>query len=329
VSVVDERGAPVAGAHLRAYRIEGDEIVGAPAEAQASTDARGQAELRLAPGLVTFTALAARHVIRDGLGERYDLRPGVTTRVLVTLQRQARILGEVRGADPGEEVLVQFEDAVDGGGVARVDAEGRFTLDVDPGPVTVALSSARVASSPPRRFEVEPGEERAVRLALQPGRLQVSGQVLGGDTGAPLARVDVQVTTRQGAVLHTGTDASGDFTLLLGEAPVSISFSRVDYATESRMLAQKAPLPPLLVVLGRSGTLEVQLPPGVQRFRATKRIASGESEAVLEPRADAGWARLQLAPGRWVLEPYYCDAFKPCEVRVEAGDLTRVQISGK
>ncbi len=219
--VVDETGAPVAGARLRFRRELNLALLTAVGPAAlssptATADDDGHFELRDAPtGKLTLAAtspgfLPASVPVELASGQsRSDLR--------VVLHRGATVVGRVAGPDGtpavGAEVALTAQDVSilptgTPGTVASVDGDGGYLLDaVPPGPQTfqAELPGARPAT---RDLTVHPGENR-LDFQLTAG-LDLAGRVVD-PAGAAVGGATVTLATGDGVPATTASGDDGSF----------------------------------------------------------------------------------------------------------------------
>ena len=289
--VVDDSGAAIAGAgvrasHPRGTRLPGAEDGDAPL-AEAITDADGRFLLeRLPPG-------------------RYDVFAGVLGRVsttvsnveagrrdlVLTLARGARLTGRVHDERGAPVASFQLELQLHHGPLERelgtvltvVDPDGRFTVEgLAPGTYTLRVAAyglapaAPTVSVPPNVRDVGP-----VDVTLQPGA-RLEGQVVKSGGGGPIAGARVEVEGGlYGASLSTVfdamTDTSGRFTVE-GLAPGMLSLSVRAPGHDTRIVSG------VTVGPGASPLAPIELNPVADG--GTERVEMVGIGSVLGPRED-------------------------------------------
>ncbi|HZF12331.1 MAG TPA: carboxypeptidase regulatory-like domain-containing protein [Thermoanaerobaculia bacterium] len=212
--VVDDAGAPVAGARVRA-RGELPPSIGSgslpPSFFGTTTDDDGHFELRdTAAGKVTLTAAAAGFLpatlpLQVVTGQSQDdLR--------VVLHRGSTVAGRVLGPDGTPAAGAAVSLLARGGGLfagpsgsrARTDGDGGYLLDAVPEGAQSFSAELAGAATAVRELAVRPGENR-LDFQLADG-LEIAGRVVD-PTGAPVS--GAQVTASAGDPFPNET-ASGD-----------------------------------------------------------------------------------------------------------------------
>lgn len=277
--VVDESGAAIAGAGVRATsprgtHLPGAEDTGAPM-AEAMTDADGRFLLeRLAAGRYDVTAGILGRVgttLSNAEAGRRDL--------VLTLARGARLTGRVHDERGAPVASFQLELQLHRGPLERefgstltiVDTQGRFTVEgLASGTYTLRVAAYGLAPAaptvtvPPSTADVGP-----IDITLSPGA-RLEGQVVKSGGGGPIAGARVQVEggvygASLATVFDAMTDASGRFTLD-GLAPGTLSLSVSAAMHDTRIVDRvvvgpgASPLPPIeLNPVADGGTERVEM----------------------------------------------------------------------
>ena len=294
--VVDDAGAPVAGAGVRVEPTGGDltsDQVTADGAGRFRAGPFAPGEYRLIParaGYVPARSVTARlDAAAPASGQRLELVRGVMLTGRVVDDGGAAVAGAtVRCLAPGIDDLVVLFDALplaaeaaalpSGTGRAlgatrsvRTDAAGRFEID-DLLPGRYRLEASRPAAIPMRTGELAlaPGERRdAGTLALQQG-ISVGGRVVD-EQGAAVAGAHVAVRRRTPASaagrgptadadvgLYAVTDGAGRFGLALAPGPYALVVTAPSLTDQAVPIDVAAQPPPdVEVKLARAdGTLE-------------------------------------------------------------------------
>lgn len=277
--VVDESGAAIAGAGVRAEpprgtRLPGAESSGAPV-AEALTDADGRFLLeRLPPGRYDVSAGILGRVSTTASGVEAGRRD-----VVLTLARGARLTGRVRDERGAPVASFQLElqhhrgplEREPGATLTVVDPEGRFTVEgLAPGTYTLRVAAQGLAPSA-TQVDVAPGalEVGPVEVTLSLGA-RLEGQVVKAGGGGPIAGARVQVEDglyggTLATVFDAMADASGRFTVD-GLAPGTVSLSVSARGHDTRIVDRvrvgqgASPLPPIeLTPVADGGTERVEM----------------------------------------------------------------------
>jgi hypothetical protein len=213
--VVDEQGAGIAGATVRALR-----PMSQIALPSVTTDAQGQFDMLIAPGPVDVTATAPGFAPGRSSGVAASSRA-----VVITLARGGAIAGVVTGrGQPGAQPLGHFtvhvvqRSAPSGSGdffqqtmrVVSPDGSYRFA-DLAPGRYSVTAAAPGLAPLEQPDVAVAPGRETRVDLALAPGA-SLAGTVRDARSQAPVAGAVVRLSTGSELAM-TYTDAGGGFAI--------------------------------------------------------------------------------------------------------------------
>jgi hypothetical protein len=210
--VIDERGAGIAGAVVRALR-----PMSQVALPRATTDAQGGFALALGPGPVYLAAEAPGFAPSRQLGVEV---PGPEP--IIMLAPGGTISGVVTG--PGEplghftvHVMRHAAQGSDGGdyweqGTRVVSPDGSYRMtDLVPGRYSVTASAPGLAPVEQGDVMVAPGGETRVDLALAPGA-SLAGTVRDARSRAPVAGAAVRLSTGSDTAM-TYTDDAGQFTI--------------------------------------------------------------------------------------------------------------------
>jgi hypothetical protein len=224
--VVDERGAPVAGARVHDL---GDDPQGTgcvPAD-KGLTDTRGELEVWTSANDVGCLTVSKPLSLLVSLDEREDV-------VLVVMTAAAFIDGEVltdgklfMGNAYVHSTCTSFPLAADGGpaqdGDARAEVDGgTFRLTVRPG-----THSIEVATPGFLRARVTAAAPGAVSVRLEPGA-QLEGRVLDL-RGAGVANAAISLSARTNSSINSTTDPAGRFQVRgLREGAFSLTASFID-----------------------------------------------------------------------------------------------------
>ncbi|HWN69499.1 MAG TPA: carboxypeptidase regulatory-like domain-containing protein, partial [Haliangium sp.] len=217
--VVDEQGAGIAGATVRALRPMSQITL-----PSATTDAQGRFEVMLAPGPVDVTATAPGFAPGRASGIAASSQA-----VVVTLARGGAIAGVVTGGgQPDVQPLRHFtvhvvqRAAPSGAPGARIDfweqgmrvvsPDGSYRVaDLAPGRYSVTAAAPGLAPVEQPDVVVAPGRETRVDLALAPGAA-LAGTVRDARSQAPVAGAVVRLSTGSELAM-TYTDAAGGFAI--------------------------------------------------------------------------------------------------------------------
>jgi Carboxypeptidase regulatory-like domain/PDZ domain len=213
--VVDEQGAGIAGASVRALRAMSQ--VALPA---VTTNGQGSFDMMLAPGPVDLVATAPGFAPGRASGLAASSRA-----VVISLARGGAIAGVVtgRGQPLGHFTVHVVQRSAPGGGPGgRIDfweqgmrvvsADGSYRIaDLAPGRYSVTAAAPGLAPVEQPDVVVAPGRETRVDLALAPGA-SLSGTVRDVRSQAPVAGAIVRLSTGSGLAM-TYTDAGGGFAI--------------------------------------------------------------------------------------------------------------------
>lgn len=189
VRVIDDAGAPLATAHVRAER-EDDATVFSTAD----TDADGVARFTtLAPGRWVLRADAEGAAPAGGVW-----RVPASETPTLTVHAAGRVGGIVLAPDgtpaDGAEISIVGSGIWPARAVAA-GADGRFALEgVPPGVYEVAARRASARAEPRRGLAVEAGARIVLSFALTDGA-SLAGLVLDAATGEPVAGAHVRAAT--------------------------------------------------------------------------------------------------------------------------------------
>jgi hypothetical protein len=210
--VVDERGAGIAGAVVRALRPMSE--VALP---RATTDAQGGFTLELGPGPVYLAAEAPGFAPSRQLGMEV---PGPEP--IIMLARGGTITGVVtgRGEPLGHFTVHVMRHAASGSnvidswthGMRVVSLDGSYRMaDLVPGRYSVTASAPGLAPVEQGDVLVESDRETRVDLALAPGA-SLAGTVRDARSRAPVAGAAVRLSTGSDTAM-TYTGDAGQFTI--------------------------------------------------------------------------------------------------------------------
>jgi hypothetical protein len=213
--VVDEQGAGIAGATVRALRPMSQ--IALPG---VTTDAQGQFDMLIAPGPVDVTVTAPGFAPGRASGVAASSRA-----VVITLARGGAIAGVVTGrGQPLSHFTVHVvqRSAPDGAPGAAIDfwqqgmrvvsPDGSYRLsDLPSGRYSVTAAAPGLAPVEQPDVAVAPGREARVDLELAPGASLV-GTVRNARSQAPVAGAVVRLSTGSELAM-TYTDAGGGFAI--------------------------------------------------------------------------------------------------------------------
>ncbi len=209
--VIDERGAGIAGAVVRAMR-----PMSQVALPRATTDAQGGFALELGPGPVYLAAEAQGFAPGHQLGIEV---PGPEP--IITLARGGTITGVVtgHGAPLAHFTVHVTRHAAHGGGsdywthgMRVVSPDGSYRMaELVPGRYSVTASAPGLAPVEQGGVMVAPGSETRVDLALAPGASLV-GTVRDARSRGPVAGAAVRLSTGSDTAM-TYTGDAGQFTI--------------------------------------------------------------------------------------------------------------------
>ncbi|WP_236605422.1 carboxypeptidase regulatory-like domain-containing protein [Sandaracinus amylolyticus] len=204
--VVDPEGRGVPEARVQAVRedVDGDVM------REVRSGADGAFVLSELPtGRWTLRASAS------GFGASATVRdvPGSSEALVLTIAPVARVAGQVMGIDgapvSGAEIVLA------GSGVwpartMQTGADGRFVLeDVPPGVYEVQAHASTGAAPPRRGLVIEAGGRAYLTFHLEPGATMV-GQVIDGETDAPIAGAQIVVAEGELAIAPRALRSNGE-----------------------------------------------------------------------------------------------------------------------
>jgi hypothetical protein len=209
--VVDEQGAGIAGATVRALR-----PMSQIALPSVTTDAQGKFDMLIAPGPMDVTATA------PGFAPGRSSGVAATSQaVIIELARGGAIAGVVTGrGQPLSHFTVHVlqRSAPDGPGdffqqdMRVVSPDGGYRLaDLPPGRYSVTAAAPGLAPVEKPGVAVAPGRETRVDLELAPGA-SLAGTVRDARSQAPVAGAVIRLSTGSELAM-TYTDAGGGFAI--------------------------------------------------------------------------------------------------------------------
>jgi hypothetical protein len=210
--VIDETGAPVAGATLEA-RAESDPTSTNPLQS-ATGDAHGRFSVRGLPA--GSYALIARAPLHELTVLPKVQAPSSGDALQVVLVRTSALRGEVRTMDGSPAAKATVTAAGSGLWPPRsleTDAQGRFELSPLPaGIYELRAKLGGTVSAPAEGVVLEPAAASFVTLYLVPGS-DLRGRVVDAATGLPVAEAEVVVVedALSAVPARTNSDARGEF----------------------------------------------------------------------------------------------------------------------
>jgi len=184
---------------------------------------------------------------------------GIEIRLGHGLTLTGRVLGVDPAAVTGSTILVQTRDARQI--PALIDAAGRFEVPNLP-PEAWMLSAQAGEREASEQVIPRPGETEVVMRDLEfAPTSEVRGSVTGPD-GQPIAGASLELAGRQGARLHTQTQADGSFVIAAPDGTYTLSASAEGYAgreTNPPIVIAGAPVEDVEIRLGTDIVLSGRL----------------------------------------------------------------------
>jgi hypothetical protein len=284
--VLDAEGSPLASATVCAI-VPLQPV--SPAPHCATSNAAGEWQLELAPGLWQLGASASgwapSHLGPGRRSNRLHIAAGQTRRLDFVLSEPGRVVrGVVRdslgGVISGALVTVGAHPGItEPGALARSDDEGEFELTIAPRNTMV---SAHAPGYFPGSAAVRTGVD-VVELSLAPETL-VRGRVVWDHDASAVALAEVFV---HGSETHTMADDEGRFALAFDPSRENTVFAMAPAGHGSEVLA---PSP-----AGEHRELELRLTPAADLVLALY-LLQGAGAGLREPCAE-GFVRLDGPPG--------------------------------
>jgi Carboxypeptidase regulatory-like domain len=259
VHVVDDGGAAIARAHVRASTGTSDE-----------TDVLGVATLN---GIARSRALNLTIRARGFLPKDASLPPPISGTTELRMERAASVHGVLVDED-GDAVVAGEVVIVAGNATKSVSAgeDGSFESDVSPGIALEVRASSPSTTELKKRLEpLAAGEDRDLgRLVLAHG-LEIVGRVVAASTGEPVSGASIWaargesvaalVHWAQGATAQTNSSADGAFRLAgLPFVPTTVRVEAEGFAPTERHAAPAPDASQVVlgdIVLASGGTIEV------------------------------------------------------------------------
>jgi len=333
ITCTDDQGAILADCEVLAMeRDPDDDETWRPSFGQAVTDARGRADIEV-PGdrpygfTVRVLPIGERDFQFWMLGDRVPLAARERRAVTLAVPRKARIEGVLVGGVADEYATVTYKAPFEqSSGTHRLDRGGRFSIDVNPGPVEIVVAQ-HGRTSARRVLDLGPGQVVHETFALDEGGWRVFGHVRDARDGRPIEGATVKAGGGPvAASVRTGRD--GFFDLRDAGAPGSI------VAVAEGFLPKDVPL------AGPGGPVDVALAPATSiAVRVVGEDGRPLADALVLTIRDDGRnvtttdrhgaaAFVDLPPGRYTVRAAFgAGKWRDVEVDAAAGERVEVEIA--